>query len=304
MSAWLRALGITAVALGLATALAWASGRHSLAWAGWPLPLVLALLSFALNAAAFVPAAWWRTERFYDAVGSLSFIALMAGALAGAASARGLPLGQLEAPRLLLAGMVMVWTLRLGGFLILRIRRAGHDVRFAAIKLNPARFLVTWMLQALWACVTALPALVLITSAQPFSPFGWSMALGLALWCIGLAIEAVADAQKTAFRADPANARRFIHTGLWAWSRHPNYCGEILLWAGVAVCGAGHYQGGQWLALLSPLFVYALLTRISGIPPLEAAARKRWGTDPAWQAYQQRTPLLWPRPPRGASTVP
>ena len=110
--------------------------------------------------------------------------------------------------------------------------------------------------------------------------------------------EVVADTQKSAFKADPANAGRFITTGLWSWSRHPNYFGEITLWTGMAVLALPVLSGWNWVALISPVFVFVLLTRISGIPMLEHRARKRWGDDPAFQAYTANTSVLVPLPPK------
>ena len=122
-------------------------------------------------------------------------------------------------------------------------------------------------------------------------------ALGAVTWAAGFAVEALADRQKAIFRADPANRDRFITTGLWAWSRHPNYCGEILLWVGVALVAVPALAGWQLVTLISPVFVYLLLTRISGIPLLESRSDAKWGDDPAYQAYKASTPELWLRPP-------
>jgi steroid 5-alpha reductase family enzyme len=122
-------------------------------------------------------------------------------------------------------------------------------------------------------------------------------ALGTAVWIAGFAIEAIADRQKGIFRADPANRDRFIATGLWAWSRHPNYCGEITLWIGVALIAVPALSGWQLVTLISPLFVYVLLTRISGIPLLESRSDEKWGDDSEYQAYKAHTPVLWLRPP-------
>jgi len=106
----------------------------------------------------------------------------------------------------------------------------------------------------------------------------------------------IADGQKRAFRRDPKNEGAFIQSGLWALCRHPNYLGEILLWLGVAVVAVPVLSGWQQLTLLSPVFVYVLLTRISGIPLLASRGKRRWGNDPAYQAYLDRTPVLFPRP--------
>ena len=114
-------------------------------------------------------------------------------------------------------------------------------------------------------------------------------------WLVGFTVEVVADRQKSQFRADPRNEGSFISTGLWARSRHPNYFGEILLWSGIAVMAVPYLSGTQWVVLLSPLFVYGLLTRVSGIPTLARRGRQLWGDDPAYQSYLAQTPRLIPR---------
>jgi len=195
---------------------------------------------------------------------------------------------------LLVAAAVILWALRLGSFLFLRIRKDGKDGRFDEIKQSPARFLVAWSLQGMWVFLTALSALIVLTASTP-DGLMWTDALGFGMWALGFAVEVVADRQKSAFRARPESAGRWIDEGLWSRSRHPNYFGEILLWTGILVVGAGSFEGWQWLGVLSPLFVTLLLTRVSGIPMVEGRADARWGDDPAYQAYKQETPVLWIR---------
>jgi steroid 5-alpha reductase family enzyme len=158
-------------------------------------------------------------------------------------------------------------------------------------------FFGAWTLQALWVIGTSGAALAAIATAStaPFGALGW---VGLAVWTAGFALEVVADAQKRAFRRGRPAEHRFITTGLWAWSRHPNYFGEIVLWIGVAVMAAPALSGLQLLTLGSPVVVWVLLTQVSGIPLLERSATQRWGHDPGWQAYCERTPRLIPRPPK------
>ncbi|RZV57419.1 MAG: DUF1295 domain-containing protein, partial [Pseudomonadales bacterium] len=164
---------------------------------------------------------------------------------------------------------------------------------------NPARFFSTWNLQGLWVSFTAAAALAAISSSRVEPGFSAIAIGGAALWLLGFIIEAVADAQKRRFRkqraSEQGSTRPFIDTGLWALSRHPNYFGEILLWAGVALMAVPLLQGWQFVTLVSPLFVYLLLTRISGVPLLERSADERYGNDPAYIAYKQRTPVLFPR---------
>ena len=120
------------------------------------------------------------------------------------------------------------------------------------------------------------------------------------MWLLGFVVEATADWQKSAWRADPAHKGRFIDAGLWSLSRHPNYCGEMTLWWGAAIIAAGGLgPGGAAAACVSPLFVSLLLQRVSGVPLLEQAAEKRWGGEPAFQAYKARTRRLLPLPQLG-----
>ena len=279
-----RLFVVVATSVLVATAAAWAASQGARQAAGVPLPALCAGLAFTLNWLAFLPAWAARSERYYDLVGSLSYLGLLACALL---------LGEPDPRAWLLAGMVAVWALRLGSFLFLRIRACGADRRFDAIKQDPARFLVAWTLQALWVCLTLGCALAALTTDHP-QPLGAWAAAGFALWLVGFGVEVLADRQKRAFRADPANAERFITSGLWARSRHPNYCGEILLWCGVALAALPALSGWQHATLVSPVFVYLLLTRVSGIPPLEQRAQARWGDDPDYQDYVRRTPRLWP----------
>lgn len=285
-----RAIVALLVGVTLGAAVAVAGSHRGVTVAGWPVFALCAALSFAINWAVFVPSFLGQTEHYFDLTGSLTYLTLIATALALG--------GGTDARTLLLAALVVVWAGRLGSFLFLRIRRDGRDGRFDEIKPSLPRFLLTWTLQAVWVLITVAPALAAITTRQP-RPLDLIAAVGLTVWVIGFAIEVVADRQKRAFRRNPGTRGRFITTGLWAWSRHPNYFGEITLWTGVALLAAPVLAGWQYVTLVSPLFVCLLLTRVSGIPLLEARAEERWGSDPAYRAYRDRTPPLVPRPPRG-----
>jgi steroid 5-alpha reductase family enzyme len=119
--------------------------------------------------------------------------------------------------------------------------------------------------------------------------------VGFLMWVFGFAIEVSADAQKSRFNANPDNKGKFIQTGLWSRSRHPNYFGEIMLWVGIAVIALPVLHSWQWVALISPIFVTLLLTRVSGVPLLEKKADKKWGGQEDYEAYKKRTPTLIPR---------
>ncbi len=229
-----------------------------------------------------------RTEHLFDLTGSITYLLMLGFAVWASTSTNR---------SWLLLALVAIWALRLGPFLYNRIKKAGEDRRFRSIKAFAPTLLMTWTLQGLWVFITASCALAAITSThQP--ALGPIAAVGFMLWVIGFGIEIVADSQKTRFRSQPENADAFITGGLWAWSRHPNYFGEIILWTGIAVIAFPALTGWQYLTLISPIFVVLLLTKISGVRMLESRGERRWGNDPEYQAYKANTPVLVMRPPR------
>ena len=274
------------LAVGLPVGVATLANPGDVSIGDWSAMTILALGCFAMQWLAFVPARLLKTERFYDLTGSLTYIAVTVAAVVTAAAPAG--------AQWLIAAMILVWAGRLGSFLFRRIHAAGGDQRFDHIKVSSSRFFVAWTLQGAWVVMTSCAAVSAILSVQP-PAVGVIFAIGAVMWVAGFVIEVVADRQKSRFRADPVNEGRFINTGLWARSRHPNYFGEILLWAGIAVMAIPYLSGTQWVVMLSPLFVYALLTRVSGVPTLVRRGQQLWGDDPAYQAYLSSTPLLMPR---------
>ncbi|MGC8856474.1 MAG: DUF1295 domain-containing protein [Anaerolineae bacterium] len=246
-------------------------------------------LSFLINWLAFLPAYLFQTEKFFDLTGSLTYLIVTGMTLCY--TRYHVPL---DGRSLLLAALVILWALRLGAFLFRRIHKAGKDDRFDELKPSFVRFLSVWTIQALWVTFTASAAWIAITSTtrQELDVFAL---LGALVWLIGFAIEVIADAQKSRFNADPANKGKFIRTGLWSRSRHPNYFGEIVLWIGVAIIALPVLHGWQWVALISPIFVTLLLTRVSGIPLLEKKADAKWGGQADYEEYKKNTPLLIPR---------
>lgn len=257
---------------------------------GWSVMLICAAIAFLVNWAVYVPSMLAQTEKFYDLTGAATYMSVIAAAwlLSDAPDTRAM----------VVAVMVVIWCARLGLFLFRRISADGKDSRFDAIKVNPARFLVAWTLQAVWVIFTAAAAVAIITSAEraPVDLFFW---VGALVWLAGFAIEVIADNQKSRFKSDPANRGKYITTGLWGWSQHPNYFGEITLWTGITITALPLLSGASWLVLASPVFVTLLLTKLSGIPMLDAKAKKVWGDDPAWQKYYRETPKLIPMPPKG-----
>ena len=269
------------VVVGILVALAGSQGGSTVA--GIPVFALVVGIAFLIQWLAFIPAFQNQTERFFDITGGLTYITVILVALLFSVN--------LDARSLLLAALVIVWAIRLGTFLFRRIHTSGKDGRFDEIKPSFIRFLNVWTIQALWVTLTAAAALCAITTLNK-RPFDLVAGIGLVIWIIGFAIEVVADAQKTQFSANPANKGKFIQTGLWARSRHPNYFGEIALWLGVLIIALPVLQGWQLIGLLSPIFVTLLLTRVSGIPLLEARADKKWAGQADYEAYKKRTPVL------------
>jgi steroid 5-alpha reductase family enzyme len=267
--------------------IAWAGSQGGATVAGIPAFGLCVGLAFLIQWLVFVPAYLLQSERFFDLTGSITYILVTVIAVL---------LSQVVDGRsLLLLGLVVIWAVRLGTFLFRRIQKAGKDARFDEIKPSFIRFLLTWTLQGLWVTLTLAAALAAITTTTR-KELGLFALIGFAVWLVGIAFEATADAQKSRFRAHPENKGKFIDTGLWAWSRHPNYFGEIVLWIGVVIIALPVLRGWQWVTLISPVFVTLLLTRVSGVPMLEKRADEKWGGQEDYEAYKARTPVLIPRP--------
>jgi len=272
------------VIVGALVALAGSQGGSVVA--GVPIFAVLVGLAFLIQWLVFIPSFLQQTEHFYDLTGSLTYLSITTLALI-------LTPGT-DARSFLLFSMVIIWALRLGTFLFRRIQKAGKDDRFDEIKPNFMRFLNAWTLQALWITLTSSAALIAITSATRKSIDIFAV-IGLLVWLFGFGFEVTADAQKSRFNADPANKGKFINSGLWSKSRHPNYFGEIVLWIGVLIIALPVLRGWQWVALISRVCVTLLLTRVSGVPMLEKKAAKKWGGQADYEEYKRRTPVLIPR---------
>ena len=273
----------------LGAALALAGGSGGLVRADVSVFIWCAGLAFGLNWLVYVPSALARTEHYYDLTGGLTYLSVT-----GLAVVLSQPL---DLRSTLVVGMVSIWAIRLAGFLFVRVKRVGKDIRFDSVKTKPSTFLVWWTLQALWVLTTMAAALAIVTGGERIS-MSWLGWIGFGVWLFGFAVEVVADAQKSSFKNDPVNQGQFIRTGLWAWSRHPNYFGEIVLWTGVAIMAIPVLTGWQYATLISPVFVSFLLMKMSGVPLLERKADERWGGEEEYEAYKAATPVLIPRPPR------
>lgn len=267
-----------------------AVGNNSVNFNGYSAVLYCAVLCIGVQWLAWIPASMAKTERFYDLTGGLTYLIVVGFSLwAGSQS---------EAPslrELIVSLLVVIWALRLSSFLYFRIHRTGKDGRFDQLKTSPIRFLVPWTIQGLWVFLTMIVVIVINSQTSSAPALGIWDAIGLSIWLLGFSIEVVADNQKTVFNTEPNNQGKWIDSGLWSYSRHPNYLGEILLWTGIACFGISCFTGLERIAWISPIFIYLLLTKLSGIPILDKRALEKWSDDIEYQKYRDNTPALFPR---------
>lgn len=232
-----------------------------------------------------------KTERFYDITGSLTFLTL------GVYTMFKSPTPMTDR-KMANNALLFIWAIRLGSFLAIRILRDKKDRRFDRMKKDIRMWFIVWAMQGLWVFLTALPVYLLNNSTnQEDPPINWRDYLGWAMWTVGWLTETVADWQKFTFRADPANHDKFISSGLWRYSRHPNYFGEMTLWWGMYLSCSSTLRAWEHVGVIGPVFLTYLLTQVSGIPLLERASDKTWKGVKEYEDYKQRTSILIPLPP-------
>ena len=249
----------------------------------------LLVLIFVIQWIAYIPAFIFKTEKFYDLTGSLTYITAISFALYSTNTPQNLDLGSL-----IIGIAIILWAIRLGSFLFMRIHKDKKDGRFDSIKTSFSQFFMTWTLQGMWVFICSSAALVAIANPSGV-PINIVFIIGLALFILGFVVEIIADNQKSAFRSIPENKDVFINEGLWARSRHPNYFGEITLWTGITVMAISTFEGMNYLALFSPIFSYLLLNYVSGVRMLEYRGHKKWGHLDAYKVYKESTPKLIPK---------
>ena len=247
------------------------------------------VMAFVIQWIVYIPAFVFKTEKFYDITGSFTYIGTILFALYASGSFQNLKLGNI-----FIGLAIIIWAIRLGSFLFMRIHKDKKDGRFDSIKTSFSQFFMTWTLQGMWVFICSSAALIAIANPSGV-PINSVFILGLFMFIFGFAIEVIADNQKSAFRSISKNKDSFINEGLWARSRHPNYFGEITLWAGITVMGISTFEGMNYLAIFSPIFSYLLLVYVSGVRLLELRGHKKWGHLKDYQDYQKNTPKLIPR---------
>ena len=249
------------------------------------------LIAFIIQWVAFIPAYAFQTEKFYDLTGTLTYLSVTWYALYMSSD----KFTNLNGASIAIVLLISIWAIRLGSFLFSRIHKDGEDKRFRTIKPSATQFFMTWTLQGLWVSLCSMCALTAISSESGVVVNAFYY-LGVGLFIYGFYTEVKADNEKSKFRSAPENREKFITTGLWAKSRHPNYFGEIVLWTAIAVISLPSLSGLQYITLISPIFTYVLLVHVSGVRMLEARGQKQWGHLEEYKAYQKSTPMLFPNP--------
>ena len=277
------------ISLIIAAFILFSGSQGSLSFEGLPLFAVCGVIGFVLHWTIFIPSYAFQTEHYFDLIGSLSYIATVITAI--------LLNPSLDIRDWIICSMIMLWAVRLGSFLFWRVKTVGQDKRFTVMKTKFTWFLLTWTLGGLWVLVTMAAGLAALTSNTTIE-LDFLGYIGIALWVFGFTIEIIADNQKSKFKNDPNNQGRFITSGLWSWSQHPNYFGEITLWFGLALLAFPVLSGWQLVTLISPIFVYFLLTQVSGIPMLDRMAQEKWGLDSDYINYIKTTSKLILAPPK------
>ena len=244
----------------------------------------LLLLSVFIQIIFFIPSYILKTERFYDLVGSATYVIVTTIAY--------LSVPNKTVTDTILFLFITIWGIRLGVYLFRRIQRDNEDIRFEKAKKNFYWFLQYWMGQALWVSITSCAAVVAILKTESNSINNY-LILGVLIWLVGFTLEVIADLQKSKFKSIQNTNKVFISTGLWSKSRHPNYFGEVTLWVGIYFISFSSFSDIEFLTVISPIFVYILLTRMSGINMLEKIADERYGHLNEYIEYKKNTPTLF-----------
>ena len=277
------------VSVAVAIVFAWAGAQNGPTILGFPALLFIISIGFLIHWVIFIPSYLMRTEKFYDITGTIAYLAMISTSVYVVSSTAG----ALAFRSKVVVVMVIVWAMRLGLFLFIRVLKVGEDSRFEDAKNSFVTFLMFFNISGLWVFLTTANALTLIlNNSDLFGDFQFFV--GLAIWIIGFSFEVIADEQKRRFRKKTENQGMFIVSGLWSISRHPNYFGEILIWTGMAIISLPVLSGWQYATLISPIFVTLLLTRISGVNLLEESADKKWGHLDNYQDYKKNTAVLVP----------
>ena len=246
-------------------------------------------LIFGLQLTGFIPSFYLKSEKYYDLCGGLTFVSSILLML----FLKSKMANDLNIREIILAICVLFWTIRLSFFLFQRVKRVGKDVRFDNLKLSFSKFLLAWMTQGLWVFICLFPTLIVFSS--PTNNEIFYLIFGGLVYLVGLVTEIIADYQKTIHNRRNNKHKKFITSGLWSISRHPNYFGEFLIWTGITIICFPVFSGFKYLAFITPIFIYFLLNYISGVNLLEERAKEKWGNNPEYVKYLKTTPKFFPK---------
>ncbi len=245
------------------------------------------IISIVIQAFFFAIAATFKTDKVTDLSYGLGFILLMVYILFSNSS-----VGVVQSS---VALLIIAWGIRLITYLFRRILVTGKDKRFDGIRENFWKFFQFWFIQAIAVWVISIPAIITVSKPSPLNISVFYF-IGIFVWLTGITIESIADSQKFIFKSDPNNKDKWIESGIWKYSRHPNYFGEIICWWGIYIITLPHLEKLEHLAIAGPLFITSLLLFVSGIPPLEKKYNERYKNNPKYQDYKKRTSILVPLP--------
>lgn len=263
---------------------------NSISINGYPVLLYCVLISFTIHLIIFIPSAIMKNEKFYDFTGMIAYLSIIIFAI----QQKYIQIHSIDIYSLVLSLLISIWTLRLGIFLFYRVLKVGEDIRFKDVKNNALKFFVWFSISSLWVSLTTMAAMNVVTSKN-YNKDLTLLCIGTIIWIIGFLFEIISDYQKIKFKNNASNKNKFIDSGLWSISRHPNYFGEIVLWIGIYIITLPSTSGLEYLGIISPLFVIILLNKVSGINLLEASADKKWGSSKEYQKYKKITPKLIPK---------
>lgn len=249
--------------------------------------LIVFLVIFFLQVLFFIYAAIKKTDIVTDLSYGLTFvIGSFASLLFG--------YSHISTFKWLLFFLIALWGIRLAGFLLVRILKMGKDSRFDGIREEPLKFASFWILQAISVFIILLPSIytLLLPISMEMSIFSY---VGFLIAIFGILIESIADMQKFVFKNKGENKGKWISSGLWKYSRHPNYLGEILMWLGVFVYVLPYLNGLAIFTFLSPVYITYLLLFVTGVAKLEQENKERYKGNSQFEEYVRKTGLLLPK---------
>lgn len=252
--------------------------------------LILISLGIALliQLVMFIPAFIFKTDKLTDMSYGLTFIILALIVLLQSTLSTG---------KLILLAIISIWAIRLVIYLFVRIKKIGKDKRFDGMREDFRKFLSFWILQGFSVWMIMIPSSIYLGSSV--TTISIISLVGLVIWVKGLLIETIADYQKFMFKNNPKNKSKWTQTGLWKYSRHPNYFGEMLCWIGVYIFTFSSLQGLNILfGLASPIYITFILLFVTGIPKLEKKYDERYKGNKEYEEYKRKTSLFVLLPPK------